>query len=399
MSQSQERVHDPASHRRRSPALLWFLMTLLLLAVAGTAMALVSSLVRSGDAEVPAAAGGPSSEGGAAPAPASTAAEDGDALPQPDALASVPPGTAPQVMEVRPATGAMNGGEAVVIAGSGFREPVLVSLGGRAAPSVTVINDETIRVVTPPGLEGPAQIQINTGSGASLIVDGLFSYVDQASRVIMAVRPTLGTGSGGTEVTIVGTGFADGARVVIGGEPAVNVTVHDSLRITATTPAHDAGLVDVVVRNPGMPAAILPSAFEFVVGPTVTGMAPTDISRDGGTRITITGTGFEPGAIVTINGIRATGIEVIDAATIRAVAPLGVVGPAVLTVMNPEQPPATLVDAAFYVLPPDVPSDTSPIGTSPVDPAPAPTLGPTDPLPTSVPEPVPVPEGAPAPAG
>ncbi len=55
--------------------------------------------------------------------------------------------------------------------------------------------------------------------------------------------------AGGTAVTITGTGFLAGATVSLGGTPATGVTVVSSTSITATTPAHAAGAVDVVVSN------------------------------------------------------------------------------------------------------------------------------------------------------
>jgi hypothetical protein len=52
-------------------------------------------------------------------------------------------------------------------------------------------------------------------------------------------------------VTITGTGFQSGATVTFGGTAATNVTVVSSTSITATTPAHAAGAVNVVVSDSG----------------------------------------------------------------------------------------------------------------------------------------------------
>lgn len=298
------------------------------------------------------------------------------ALPAFDEMPVVDPPTDSSVRidEVRPSTGSTNGGEAVVIAGSGFAEPIGVRIGGRDVPLVEVLSDQTLRVVTPPGSSGPAAVELVALGEPTIVVDGLFAYAEQEARVVMAVRPNVGTSAGGTAITIVGTGFLTGARVVIGGERALDVEVLDSTRITAVTPPHDLGPVDVVVRNPDLPAAILPAAFEYVIGPTVISMEPSDISMDGGTEFMLGGSGFEPGVVVTINGLPATDVRVIDEQTIRAVAPRGVVGPATLVVANPGQPPASLLDVAFYVLPPPPP-------------APTPEPVPVEPGPEVVPEP------------
>ena len=63
------------------------------------------------------------------------------------------------------------------------------------------------------------------------------------------MSPTSGTTAGGTGITVTGTGFLAGATVTMGGTAASNVTVVNSTTITATTPAHAAGAVNVVVRT------------------------------------------------------------------------------------------------------------------------------------------------------
>ena len=63
------------------------------------------------------------------------------------------------------------------------------------------------------------------------------------------VTPTSGTTAGGTGITVTGTGFLAGATVTLGGTAASNVTLVNSTTITATTAAHAAGAVNVVVRN------------------------------------------------------------------------------------------------------------------------------------------------------
>jgi IPT/TIG domain-containing protein len=72
-----------------------------------------------------------------------------------------------------------------------------------------------------------------------------------AAPTTTEVWPAAGLISGGTVVTITGTGFREGATVTFGGTPAVGVRVISSTSMTAITPAHAAGDVDVVVVNPG----------------------------------------------------------------------------------------------------------------------------------------------------
>jgi hypothetical protein len=74
---------------------------------------------------------------------------------------------------------------------------------------------------------------------------------------IQSVSPSAGPATGGTDLTIRGTGFGAGATVMIGALPATAVTVSGTDTITAKAPASTvAGLMDVVVRLNGKTAAI-----------------------------------------------------------------------------------------------------------------------------------------------
>src|SRR2546423_12274960 len=65
-----------------------------------------------------------------------------------------------------------------------------------------------------------------------------------------AISPVAGRITGGTAVTLYGTGFRAGATVTFDGTPATDVRLITSTWITAIAPAHPAGEVDVVVANP-----------------------------------------------------------------------------------------------------------------------------------------------------
>src|SRR3984893_16729171 len=78
--------------------------------------------------------------------------------------------------------------------------------------------------------------------------------------------PSTGSTSGGTSGTITGTGFAVGATVKFGGTSATNVTVVNSTSITATTPAHSAGAVSVVVTNTDNQSGTLSNGYTYTSG-------------------------------------------------------------------------------------------------------------------------------------
>ena len=96
--------------------------------------------------------------------------------------------------------------------------------------------------------------------------DDLAFAVDSLSvPTVSSIAPTSGTVAGGTGVTITGTNFVTGAMVSIGGVAATSVMVVNAQTITATTGAHGAGAVDVVVTNPDTQTDTLPNGFAYVV--------------------------------------------------------------------------------------------------------------------------------------
>lgn len=62
-----------------------------------------------------------------------------------------------------------------------------------------------------------------------------------------AVEPAFGRTQGGTRVTITGSGFTGTPTVTFDGDPATEVIVRSDTTLTARTPAHAEGTVDVVV--------------------------------------------------------------------------------------------------------------------------------------------------------
>jgi hypothetical protein len=82
--------------------------------------------------------------------------------------------------------------------------------------------------------------------------------------ILTAVAPTSGPDTGGTTVTLTGSGFTGGATVTFGGTPASSVTVNSDTSLTAVTPAHAAGAVDVTVVTSNGTATVT-GGFTYVV--------------------------------------------------------------------------------------------------------------------------------------
>jgi len=93
-----------------------------------------------------------------------------------------------------------------------------------------------------------------------------FTVANKCASIVTigSVKPNSGSISGGTPVTITGTGFAKGATVTFGGTSATNVVVASNGKsITAKTPVHAAGPVDVTVTNLDSGTATIKSGYTY----------------------------------------------------------------------------------------------------------------------------------------
>ena len=122
---------------------------------------------------------------------------------------------------------------------------------------------------------------------------------------IAAIGPGTGATGGGTIVTITGTGFTAGATVTFDGASATAVSVGSATTIPATTPAHAAGPVTVVVTTTGG-SGTKASGFTYIVPPpTISGVTPHLGPTDGGTSVTIAGAHLLDASRVTLGGAPA----------------------------------------------------------------------------------------------
>ncbi len=148
---------------------------------------------------------------------------------------------------------------------------------------------------------------------------------------VASVSPTGGAVDSALNVRIRGRGFQPGATVTMGGA-AINVVVVDSTTITATTPTHAAGTVDVVVTNPGGTSSRLPAAYRYA-SLELTRVEP--FAERSGEQVRIIGVGFAPDATVTMGGVAAQVVFSDNFSTIDAIAPEHDAGTSDVVVTNP----------------------------------------------------------------
>jgi PKD repeat protein len=181
------------------------------------------------------------------------------------------------------------------------------------------------------------------GSGAANV------HIGQAATFyISSVSPNVGDPAGGQQVTILGGGFSQPVRVTFNNAAATVRSVTPS-QIVAITPSAAAAGVPVGVGQTATASVTvtndvnqtnqatdsLPAGFTYSQGgggggqPEIFSVTPASGTNDGGTRVTITGTGFvspvqvlfgKGSSATTFNGIEATVVSV-TATQIVAITP------------------------------------------------------------------------------
>jgi hypothetical protein len=141
---------------------------------------------------------------------------------------------------------------------------------------------------------------------------------------ISAVQP--GSGSGGTSVSLTGTGFSTVTAVAFGGVNATSFTINSDTSITATAPS-GSGIADITVTSlAAVSQTGMSDQFTYTgttPAPTITSITPKTGPANGGI-VTITGTNLLNGiAIVRFGAVFSPGFIVNSATSLDAVVPFG----------------------------------------------------------------------------
>lgn len=187
---------------------------------------------------------------------------DGSIVPPPDALA-------PVILSLSPAFGPPEGGTSVTISGINFTEEsdLKVFFDGLAGAGLQIVNSSTVRVKTPAHGAGTVGVTVSTRNGTANMIPA-FTYHINGSQApmprIMSLYPSTGSRSGGSIVTINGSGFTPETTVRFGAQTAAVAFVSPSL-IAATAPSTGSiGPVNLTVSNGTGLEAALNGGFTYV---------------------------------------------------------------------------------------------------------------------------------------
>uniref|UniRef100_UPI000593C224 IPT/TIG domain-containing protein n=1 Tax=Nocardia exalbida TaxID=290231 RepID=UPI000593C224 len=229
----------------------------------------------------------------------------------------------PTITSISPTSGPTTGGTSVTITGTGFTGPTTVRFGSTAT-TFTINSSTQITAIAPAGSAGTVQVTVTTAAGTSNGVS--YTYLPVPS--LSSVSPSQGSTSGGTTVTLTGSGLSGVTAVNFGSTPATSFTVNSNTQITAVAPA-GTGIVSITVTGPG--GTSNPVTFVYVIVPTITSISPTAGPASGGNSVVITGTNFT-GPLTVRFGSTATLFTVNSPTQITATAPGGSPGTVQVTV-------------------------------------------------------------------
>ncbi len=187
---------------------------------------------------------------------------------------------APTVVSIEPSSGSTTGGTTLKIIGTGFLGGSTVTIGGKAATEVTVKSESEITAKTPANVAGPKKVVVSDEVGEST---GGPEYIYLAAPTVTSITPTTGPPTGGTSVTIHGSGYLAGVQNVKFGStvaPGTPVVNPEGTSVTVTSPA-GTGTVNVTVTTLTGGTSAISSADEFTYAvPVVPGGGTSNTGKE-----------------------------------------------------------------------------------------------------------------------
>jgi IPT/TIG domain/FG-GAP-like repeat len=257
----------------------------------------------------------------------------------------------PVVVAVVPAEGPLAGGAEARVLGAGFRDTDVVRFAEVDAVVLEHVSDAELRVRVPTSSEDPlapppsgtlavevsVQRQDPIDMRAGVLPD---AYLYFWPPEVTTVTPPRGPTSGGTAVLVEGRFFRDVQGetlwVRFDGTDCVGLARLSSTALACTTPPGEAGFADVDVENHPLSVGTGLAIFEYVPPPRVDAIAPREGPTFGGEVVTVTGAGFQDGALVFIDGAPCLEVTVVSGAELFCVTPPGEEGLADVRVQNPD---------------------------------------------------------------
>ncbi|WP_321506781.1 IPT/TIG domain-containing protein [uncultured Methanoregula sp.] len=244
----------------------------------------------------------------------------------------------PRLSGISPSSGPASGGT-VRITGSGFTGTKEVLFGKQPGAVLDIVDDSHLTVSAPFSFfPGSVPVSIRNARGFAGSLDPVIMYTyDYPLPELTGISPSSGSIAGGTVVTLTGSGFAGTENVQFGEKYGTGLNVIDNWQLTILTPPSSEGIVGISVSNPAGTGRSSGAATMFhyeVPVPKLTGISPSSGSMDGGTAVTLTGSGFNGTRTVLIGGKPVTGFNIINDSQLSIITPPSSLGPFPVSITN-----------------------------------------------------------------
>ena len=249
---------------------------------------------------------------------------------------------------ITPSRSPLAGGIDLDLAGDGFAASTKVWIGATEATVQYVAGTTHLFVTAPPAtVPGQVDVRVQNGTGAPVVLAKGLTYLGKVT--VDSFDPLQGPEVGGTEITVRGSGFLPGDRVLVGYAEALSSQVVDSTTIVAVVPplpgatAPDApDLVKSIVavrHGSGLTQATAPFTYGRV--PQIDFVTPAVVGLDGGA-VTLHGSAlgnatalYAHGALSDLAAGTAGGVRGATVPALHALDPTAQPGPADLLWTSP----------------------------------------------------------------
>jgi hypothetical protein len=232
--------------------------------------------------------------------------------------------------------------------GTGVRQSIYYAAGIKAGSNtVTVRFNQAaryvdVRVLEYSGLDPANPLDVRAGAaGSGTTASSGAAATTSASDLIFGAGTTAG------RFSAAGVGFISRIITSQDGDIAEDDTVSTTGSYSASAPNSSGSWVMQMVafrasgQGSGNPGSGNPA-------PRVSAISPNTGTTNGGTAVTVTGTGFRSGATLTIGGTAATGVTVVSSTSITARTPAHAAGAADVGVRNTDNQMGTLSGGYTY---------------------------------------------------
>ena len=245
----------------------------------------------------------------------------------------------PSLTGASPLAGPATGGTLVTLQGAGLSLDTDVAFGDEWAEPVDAAADGSwMEVLSPPGPPGTVVAVSASNPFGAFVLDEGWGWQDEDDDPYLLscthFAPKSGSVEGGTTLSVSCGGLHYGATVSIGGAEAETLSADVlSETITVVVPPGEAGDAMIEVESPFTTVTLeTPYVYEAPSPVSVASVSPDVGPKAGGTTVTVTGAGFEPGMTVRIGALPALNVSVIDSETAELISPAGSPGSADVTV-------------------------------------------------------------------